>query len=62
MGLAEAAGQTDGTGAEARLSVPEGVAWDNANEALFVADTGNCVLRCVVVRRGCVHFDIGPAR
>jgi uncharacterized protein YjiK len=52
-GTAGMSGSSDGTGAAARFSGPEGVAVDGAGN-LYVADTGNQTLRQVVVATGVV--------
>jgi sugar lactone lactonase YvrE len=45
------AGSADGTGAAAGFNGPSSVAWDGAGN-LFVADTGGCTIRKVVVATG----------
>jgi phosphatidylserine/phosphatidylglycerophosphate/cardiolipin synthase-like enzyme len=46
-GTANSPGNTDGTGAAARFNTPTGIVFDEANDRLIVADTGNHRLRAV---------------
>ena len=52
-GVVDQSGSADGTGAEARFSIPNGVASDGAGN-LYVADTGNNTIRKIVIATGTV--------
>ena len=58
-GTAGAPGTADGIGAAARFDEPAGVAFDGGN--LYVADSGNCIIRKIVLATGAVTTIAGTA-
>jgi hypothetical protein len=58
-GAAGVAGSDDGTGTEARFNSPGGITTDGAN--LYIADSGNCTIRKVVIATGMVTTMAGAA-
>ena len=59
-GTAGAAGATNGVGSDARFHNPNGLAVDGSGN-LYVADTGNQIIRRVVVATGVVTTFAGTA-
>ena len=58
-GTAGVSGAEDGTGAAAGFDYPQGITTDGTN--LFVADSGNCTIRKIVVATGVVTTIAGKA-
>jgi sugar lactone lactonase YvrE len=58
-GTAGVTGSTDGIGAAAQFSHPQGIATDGTN--LYVADTSNCTIRKIVIATGEVTTLAGTA-
>ena len=53
-------GSSDGTGAAASFNYPNGITTDGTN--LYVADSGNSIIRNIVIATGVVTTPVGTAR